>query len=306
MYDIIIIGAGTAGLSAAIYTTRAGKNTLVLESAFYGGQIINSHKIENYPAIKQITGVDFATALYDQAVELGAQVKFEKVNSIVNTSTNKVVNTSKNSYECKSIIIATGSKRRELNIENEKKFTGYGVSYCATCDGAFYKGRDVAIVGGGNTAITDAIFLAHYCKKVYLIHRKNTFRAEARLVENLKKHQNIVYLLESQVVELIGNDSLEQIAVMNNNTGEKQLINIDGLFIAIGHIADNSFCSDIISVDSAGYIIASEDCATNIPGIYAVGDCRTKYTRQLATAAGDGAVAGIAACEYINDKIDDL
>lgn len=299
MYDIIIIGAGTAGLSASIYASRAGKTNLLLEGYLPGGQIVNSKEIENYPGIKHISGADFASALYEQAISLGAIMKYESAVSIDNLGDKKIVKTTQGIYECRSIIIATGAINRPLGLEREKELTGSGVSYCAICDGAFFKGKEVAVVGAGNTAIEDAIFLSGYCKKVYLIHRKNSLRAEARLVETLQARENVYFILESVVTKLHGDTKLEGVDI-KNISGMESFLPIEGLFVAIGQIPANDFCAHIVELNQSGYIIADEDCKTNAEGIFVAGDCRTKAIRQLTTASSDGTVAGLAACEYID------
>jgi thioredoxin reductase (NADPH) len=299
MYDIIIVGAGTAGLSAAIYGVRAGKNVLVLESNVYGGQIINTPEIENYPGIKHISGYEFATNLYEQAKELGAKVLMEKVLEIKSEHNQKIVITNKNEYITKSIILATGAKNRMLGLENENEWIGRGISYCATCDGAFFRGKVVAVNGGGNTALEDALFLSSYCSKVYLIHRRDTFRGEDSILQSLKEKANVEFILNSFITELVGDEKLEGIKIHNSETHNEQEINIDGLFIAIGQIPENTIFSNIVELDTSGYIKAAEDCKTNVEGIFVAGDSRTKMVRQLATAASDGAIAGLAACEYI-------
>lgn len=299
MYDIIVVGAGTAGLSAAIYGVRAGKKVLVLEANVYGGQIINTPEIENYPGIKHISGYEFATNLYEQAKDLGAEIQFEKVIGIKSKSNKKVVLTDKADYECKSIILATGAKNRPLGIEKEKDLIGAGISYCATCDGAFYRGKDVAVNGGGNTALEDAIFLSSYCNKVYLIHRRDSFRGEEKLLNTLKQKENVEFILNSSIVELIAEDHLTAIVVQDKNTLELHKIEISGLFVAIGQMPENFPFQEVIELDQVGYIKGMEDCKTNETGIFVAGDCRTKAIRQLATAAADGAVAGLAACEFI-------
>ena len=300
MHDLIIIGAGTAGLSAAIYGCRAGKKVLVFEENYYGGQIVNTPHIENYPAIKQISGFDFAKALYDQAVELGAELVFQKVLSIKNTETGKAVVTKEGEYPCKSIILATGAKHRTLGLTKEQELTGKGVSYCATCDGAFFRGRTTAVFGGGNTALSDALYLAEGCKTVYLIHRRNEYRAEVSLQEKVKQKENIIPVFESKVAELLGDESLTGITVENVSTKEQKEIAVDGLFIAIGYAPDNKRFEDMVTLDDYGYIVAGEDCKTSMGGVFAAGDCRTKQVRQLTTAAADGAVAALAACEYMD------
>lgn len=293
MYDIIIVGAGPAGLTGAIYGCRASKKVLVLEANSYGGQIVNTPDIENYPAFEHISGFDFADKLYNQARELGAEIKFEKVVSIKDGSIKEVVS-NKETYKCKSIILATGLVNRKLYI-NEDKFVGKGVSYCATCDGAFYKDKDVAVVGGGNTAIEDALYLSDICRKVFLIHRRDKFRAFDGLVDKLKEKENVSFILNSNVTSLIGDERLEGIQISD---GRK--IDVSGLFIAIGKIPENQIF-DIIDLDDSGYIVTNDDCHTNIPGIFAAGDNRVKSVRQLVTATSDGAIAAMEAIKYINN-----
>ena len=300
MYDIIIVGAGTAGLTAAIYSKRAKKKTLVLDIASYGGKIINTLDIENYPAKPHISGFDFATELFNQAKDLGTEVKFEKVVKIKDNGNTKEVITTKAAYETKSIILATGSENRKLGLENEEKLIGKGISYCATCDGAFYKGKDVAIQGGGNTALEYTLYLANICKTVYLIHRRDTFKAEEYLVNKLKEKENVKIVLNSTVTKLNASNILESIEVTSNN-GNVNVINVSGLFIAIGHVPENQNFAKVVNLDEMGYIIAGENCHTNVTGIYAAGDCRTKMLRQLVTATSDGAIAATEAVKYINN-----
>ncbi|MBR6256491.1 MAG: thioredoxin-disulfide reductase [Lachnospiraceae bacterium] len=299
MADIVIIGAGTAGLSAAIYALRAGKSVIIFEQLAYGGQIINTPEVENYPGIKSISGFDFAQGLYEQAVALGAELKFEQVTGIEDGAVKKV-KTSGGEYECGAIILATGAKNRPLGLDREQELIGSGISYCATCDGAFFKGRAVAVNGGGNTALEDALFLSNYCSKVYLIHRRDEFRGEAKQVEKLKTKENIEFVLNSTITELVGDDELSGVKVLDKVSGESRLIEVDGLFIAIGQMPENAAFAPLITLDGAGYIVAGEDCKTNVEGIFAAGDCRTKTVRQLTTAAADGAVAALAACAYID------
>ena len=300
MYDIVIIGAGPAGLTAAIYARRNNKKVLVLESSSYGGQIINTLSIENYPAYLQISGYDFATKLFNQVKELGCEIVFEKAIGIKTSDNVKEVITTKNKYKTKTIILATGVKTRNLGLDLEDKLIGKGISYCATCDGAFYKNKDVAVVGGGNTAVEDALYLSDIANKVYLIHRKDYFTAEESLVEKLKCKDNVDILYNSSVKLLNGKDKLESIGVVNNN--EIKEISVSGLFIAIGKDPDNQFISDLINTDSSGYIITDENCKTNIDGIFAAGDNRSKNLRQLVTATSDGAIAASEAIKYINKR----
>lgn len=300
MYDIIIIGAGTAGLTAAIYGVRAGKSVLVLEAKTYGGQIINTPKIENYPGIKEISGFEYAKNLYEQAKGLGAEIKFEQVVEIEEQENGKRVKTAKDSYDCRSVILATGAKNRPLSLPGEQELIGAGVSYCATCDGMFYRGREVAVVGGGNTALEDAAFLANYCSKVYVIHRRSEFRGEEKLVESLKQKENVEFILNSRVTALNGADALESLTVQNVKTEEEQVLPVSGVFVAIGQMPQNEKFAGMVELDAYGYVKAGENCHTNAEGIFTAGDCRTKEVRQLATAAADGAVAALAACAYLN------
>lgn len=281
MYDIIIIGAGPSGLTSAIYALRANKKVLVLESNCYGGQIVNASLIENYPGIKNIDGYSFASSLYEQASSLGMEYKLEKV---IKVESGKVYTTD-NEYTTKSIIIATGCKNKKLGIED--KFLGKGVSYCATCDGNFYRGKDVAVVGGGNTALEDALYLSKIVNNVYLIHRRDSFRGEEKYVSELKKCDNVHFIMNATIDSLNGNDVLESITVSSNE------IKVSGLFIAIGQIPNTEVFNNL-DLDEFGYI-KSDDCKTNIKGIYAAGDVRKKDLRQLTTAVGDGAIASYLA-----------
>ena len=302
LYDIIIIGAGPAGLTSAIYAKRANKNVLVLEAKNYGGQIINTLDIENYPANEHISGFDFATNLYNQAKNLGAEIKYEKVVDINNLGKEKEVITTKNTYKTKTIIIATGSENRKLGLPNEDEFASKGISYCATCDGAFYKKKTVAVVGGGNTALEDALYLADLASKVYLIHRRDEFRGEESTINLLKEKDNIEFLYNSNVTKLNTKDRLESIEVTSND-GETRTIDVDALFIAIGRIPENQNFAKLINLDNAGYIISNEYCHTNVEGIFVAGDNRVKELRQLVTATSDGAIAAVEAIKYINSSL---
>ena len=302
MHDIIIVGAGTAGLSAAIYGLRAGKSVLVLEQASYGGQIINTPEIENYPAIQKISGFEFATNLYNQAKNLGAEFAFEKVEGIEDKGQFKEVKTKDESYEGKTVILATGAKNRSLGVEKEEELVGKGISYCATCDGMFYRGKVVAVNGGGNTAVEDATFLSDYVEKVYVIHRRDEFRADKAEVDRLVAKPNVELVLNSTVKRLESDASGLTGVVVANKDGEERTLKVDGLFVAIGQAPDNQAFSELVELDGKGYISAGESTLTKTPGIFTAGDCRTKAIRQLATAASDGAVAGLAAVSYINEK----
>ena len=284
MYDVIIIGAGPSGLTSALYALRANKKVLLLEKGIYGGQIINASIIENYPALPNISGFLFASNLYNQVMDLGLDYKNEEV---IRIERNKVI-TKGNSYDTKSIIIATGCDNRKLNI-NEDKYIGKGVSYCATCDGNFYKGKDVAVVGGGNTALEEALYLSSICNKVYLIHRGNTFKGEQIYIDKLKEKDNVDFIFNSNVIKLNG-DTLESIDLDNNSN-----ILVSGLFIAIGKIPMSNIFKGFIDLDENGYINSVDGVHTNIEGIYVCGDVRKKELRQLTTAVSDGSVAATTA-----------
>lgn len=300
MQDIIVIGAGPAGLTAAIYALRAGYQVLVLEQAVYGGQVANTPTVENYPAIEKISGYEFANNLYEQAKSLGAEIKFSSVESVDFSKEEKVVNTPKESYSARVVIIANGAKRRLLGCKGEDTFSGKGVSYCATCDGAFYRGKDVAIVGGGNTALEDALFLSNNCKTVHLIHRRDSFRGNRILADSVKARENIVLHYDSEVVEIKGETVVNAITIRNNKTNEESELIVSGVFVAVGLEPDNQIFAPYLKLDEAGYLVAKEDCVTNVPGVYAAGDTRTKSLRQIVTAAGDGAVAAFEAANYLN------
>lgn len=301
MYDIIIVGAGPAGLTSAIYARRASKKVLVLEAKTYGGQIINTLDIENYPAEEHISGFDFATKMYNQAKNLGAEIIFEKVVNINNLDKEKEVETTKNKYKAKAIIIATGSENRKLGLDNEDSLVGKGISYCATCDGAFYKQKKVAVVGGGNTALEDALYLSNIASKVYLIHRREEFRGSESTVNLLKEKNNINIIYNSNVTRLIAENRLKSIEITNKD-GSIKNIEVDGLFVAVGRIPENQNFAKVINLDDKGYAIANETCHTNTPGIFVAGDNRIKEVRQLVTATSDGAIAATEAIKYINNK----
>ncbi len=298
MYDVIIIGGGPAGLTAAIYARRANLKTLVLEATACGGQIIITPDIENYPAAMHISGLDFSSRLESQANELGAEIIFEEVVGITDRGAEKIVNTDSNSYTGKTVIIATGTKARKLGLEGEDALVGHGISYCATCDGSFYRGRIVAVNGGGNTALDDALFLSNIAEKVYLIHRRDQFRGDAEMVEKIKAKDNIEIILNSQVTKLNYDKKLNSIEASDNN-GNVQTLEIGALFIAIGRVPATEAFMQSIQAAEDGYI-NGEYCHTNIPGIFVAGDCRSKEVRQLVTATADGAVAVHEALKYIN------
>lgn len=286
MYDVIIIGAGPAGLTSAIYLLRANKKVLILESTSYGGQIINASKVENYPGFESISGFELATNMYNQVKKLGGEIKYE---TVIRVNEDKTVVTNKSTYNARAIIIATGAKNRKLNLPREDEFTGKGVSYCATCDGNFYKNKIVAVNGGGNTALEDAIYLSNIASEVYVIHRRDEFRGEIKYYEELKEKGNVKFILNANIVAINGNDRLESITISNKN-GEEQIIDINGLFIAIGQEPKNEIFSNVVDLEN-GYIKTIDDVHTKTKGIYVAGDTRTKELRQLTTAVSDGSIA---------------
>ena len=286
MYDIIIIGAGIAGLTSAIYASRANKKVLVIEKSNYGGRIVSAPSVKNYPGIKEISGVDLAINLYEQAISFGTELIFETVKGFLNGDIKKVI-TDKNTYECKSIIIATGLDRKTLNISGEKELVGKGISYCASCDGNFYKDKIVGVVGNGNTAIEDAMYLSDIASKVYIINKGDNLDVDK---------SNIEVINNSTVDKINSNDKLESIDI-NIPDGIKNIV-LDGLFISIGFESSNEEFESTIKLDEQGYIIA-DNTHTNIEGIFAAGDCVKKDLRQLVTAASDGAIAATEAIKYI-------
>lgn len=302
MYDIIIIGAGPAGMTAAIYAGRAAKSALVLEAVNYGGQILNTPDIENYPVEAHISGYDFSTKLYEQAKGLGAEFLFEKAVGIKNGNGNKVVVTTKGSYEARAVILATGSANRKLGLEDEEKLVGKGVSYCATCDGNFYRKKVVAVVGGGNTALEDALYLSDIAEKVYLIHRRDSFRGEETTVGRLNQKSNVEFIYNSNVTRLISDKRLRAVEVTNKIDGSVRTVELNGLFVAVGRIPENRNYADLVKLDDAGYVEAGEDCHTSCAGIFVAGDSRTKTLRQLVTATADGAMAATEAIKYIGNN----
>lgn len=299
MYDVIIIGAGPAGLSAGIYAARAGLKTLIIERLFSGGQISTSFEIENYPGFTVIGGADIGFKMEEHAKKAGAEFKNTEVLSVSLNGKVKIIKTSSEELEAKSVILAMGAKRREIGAQNEQRFYGQGVSYCATCDGAFYKNKTVAVVGGGNTALEDALYLANLCSKVYLIHRRDEFRGVKVLSDNVKKASNIELLLNKKVDSINGENTVSTLTLTDTKTSEKSEIKVDGLFVAVGTVPETVLVKDIIALDENGYIKAGEDCKTNIEGVFAAGDLRLKPLKQVITAASDGAVAATAAAAYI-------
>ncbi len=298
MYDIIVIGGGPAGLTAAIYARRANKSVLVIEKGSFGGQITYSPKVENIPGFAEVTGNEFAEKLVEQALGLDVEVECAEVLEIKQGDIKTVV-TDSGDFEGKTVIIATGAKHRMLGLDREQDFVGEGISFCAVCDGAFYAGRDVAVIGGGNSALQEAILLADLAKKVYVVQNLDYLTGEQKLQEKLTAKENVEIILGSTVKGVLGDSTLTGITIADNSGNEKTL-DIDGMFVAIGLIPQNEAFANLINLDDRGYVSSDENCLTNADGIFVAGDCRTKKIRQVATAAADGAIAALAACEYLD------
>lgn len=303
IYDVVIIGAGPAGLTAALYARRAGKSVILLEGNGYGGQITQSPRVENYPGFAAISGTEFSDALLAQVLALEAETDFKVVNGLVADGKHyRVLCDDDTELTAKSVIIASGVHHRPLGVEREEELVGSGISYCAVCDGAFYAGAKVAVVGGGNTALQDAMLLSQRSETVYLIHRRNEFRGEAHLVEKLREKENVVFVTPATVSALHGETELEAITLTHPQTGETQTISVAGLFVAVGQVPQNKAFAALAECDEAGYILADEAMATSAPGVFVAGDCRQKQVRQLTTAVSDGAIAALSACSYV-DKL---
>ena len=298
MYDIIIIGGGPAGLTAALYACRANKKTLVIEKETFGGQITFSPKVENIPGFISLTGNEFAEKLVEQVLEQGADVESCEALEIRDGEVKTVV-TDDGEYRGKAVIIATGAKHRMLGIDGEERFVGEGISFCAVCDGAFYKDKTVAVVGGGNSALQEAILLADTAKKVYVVQNLDFFTGEKKLVDQLERLDNIEIILGVTVDSFVGDNELEGV-VIKNSAGETRSLEIDGLFVAIGLIPQNDAFKNVVTLDGRGYAEVDESCEAETNGIFVAGDCRTKKIRQVTTAAADGAIAALAACDYID------
>ncbi len=295
MYDMIIIGSGPAGMAAAIYAKRACLNTLVLErTGFGGGQVLNTYEVDNYPGLPGISGFELAQKMSEHATKMQAPTAEADVTAIRKEDGYYVIEAESNRYDTKGIIIATGAKHAHLNVPGEEELAGMGVSYCATCDGAFFAGRDVAVVGGGDVAVEDAIFLARSCRKVYLIHRRDELRAAKTLQEALKTYDNVEVLWNTTVEEIKGDEAVSSLRIKNKVSGEEKELPVAGVFIAVGILPNSEPFNGLVAMDAGGYIEAGEDCKTNMPFVYAVGDVRTKPLRQVVTAVADGANAVIS------------
>ena len=298
MSDIIVIGAGAAGMTAALYALRNGKSVTGLEEETFGGQIANSPRVENFPTIREISGSDLADRLFEQITALGAEVELEKVLGVEKKGNGFLVRTEYAEREAKSVIIAAGVKHKHLHFKNEEELTGNGISYCAICDGPFYTGEEVALVGDGNTALQYGILLSGYCPKVYIYTLFDRFFGDEALVKTLLSKKNVVWKPNTSLTEYIGTDKLEGFRYKEGNEIKEH--RIGALFVAIGQVPDNKKFENLVLLDKDGYIVADETCTTSCDGIYVAGDCRTKKIRQLTTAVADGAVSALAACAYID------
>lgn len=299
IYDIAIIGAGPAGLSAAIYAQRAGFNTITFEANVHGGQIINTPEVENYPALGKVSGVEYAMNIYEQAVGFGATIEYKAVTDTQLEGEIKTLKCADGSeYQAKAVIIATGVVRRKLDIPGEDRLLGAGVSYCATCDGLFFKDKIAVVVGGGNTALEDAVYLASVCEKVYLIHRRDEFRGAKHEVAKVLSNPKIEILYDTIPLSIDGMGKVESLRVKNVKTEEERVLSTSAVFVAVGLIPQNDMFAGKVDMTD-GYISADESCTTNIPGVFVAGDTRTKSLRQLVTATADGAIAGTAAANYL-------
>ncbi len=300
MHDIVIIGAGPAGLTAALYALRADKTVLILEKGTFGGQITYSPQIENYPGFAQMSGNEFADKLVDQVISQGAELEMETVTAIRDNGATKTVVTEEGEHEAKAVIIATGVKHRQTGLSGENELVGAGISYCAVCDGAFFKGQTVAVLGGGNSALQEAVLLSEGCKKVYVIQNLDYFTGEAKLVEKLREKDNVEFIMGTVISALHGETELKALTLKKESDSTESELAVDGLFVAIGLIPQNDAFAEIAGLNEYGYIDSGEDCLTKTAGVFVAGDCRSKKIRQITTATADGSVAALAACRYID------
>ncbi|MBR5552446.1 MAG: FAD-dependent oxidoreductase [Clostridia bacterium] len=300
MHDIIIVGAGPAGLTAAVYARRANKTVLILDKAAFGGQITFSPKVENYPGFESISGSELADKMVEQVLSQGTEVEIENVVEIIDGEVKKVITEDGNEYECKSVILACGAKHRHLGLENEERFIGDGISFCAVCDGAFYQNKTVALIGGGNSALQEAILLSESCKKVYVVQNLDFLTGEKRLEEILRKRGNVEIITGTVVSGIIDTPEFSGITIKKTADGTESELLLDGMFVAIGLEPENGPFENLADLDAVGYFDAQEDCTTKTKGVFVAGDCRKKAVRQVATACADGAVAAISACRYID------
>lgn len=299
MYDLLVVGAGPAGLTAALYAHRAGHKVCVIESAVPGGQAAETQWVENWPGTQQISGGEFAADLYGQIQSLKIPVQFATVTGLRSFADTKALDTTQGAYQGRAVILANGLKRRTLNLPGETRLKGRGVSYCAICDGNFFKGKPVAVIGGGDAALEEALYLSKLCSVVFLVHRRNEFRAKQYLIDKVMAAPNIRRVMEATVVDVLGEQTVEGVTLSHTATPQSQQLTVSGVFISIGFVPSNDAFSPPLQLDAAGFIAAGEDCTTNVPGVFAAGDCRAKEFRQLVTAAADGAIAAGKAGQYL-------
>lgn len=308
IYDVVIIGGGPAGLAAGLYAGRAKMNTIILEKEKAGGQIVTTHDVENYPgSVDEPTGPRLVARMVEQCKQFGVEIRYEEVQSVQLDGDIKVIKGAKQDYHAKTIIVATGAKPRKLDAPGEQELTGKGVSYCATCDGAFFEGLPVYVFGGGDTAVEESLFLTRFARKIYIVHRRDEFRAAKSIQEKVFKHPNIEVIWDTTLKEITGDGIVERMVLKNTKTGEETEILADeddgtfGIFVMVGYIPETGVFKDILTMDRTGYIITDENMATNIPGVFAAGDVRVKPLRQVVTATNDGAIASIQCEKYIEE-----
>ena len=301
MYDIIVVGAGPAGLTAALYARRAEKSVLIIERSTFGGQMTYSPKIENYPGTGSMSGNELADKMVEQVLEQGAEIELDTVTAIHDEGAVKRVITEGGEFLARAVILAVGVKHRQLGLDRENDFVGHGISFCAVCDGAFYRDMTVAVIGGGNSALQEALLLSEGCRRVYVIQNLDVFTGEVALVNKLRERSNVAFIMGAVVTDLVGTDELTAIRIKTTD-GHEDEIAVDGMFVAIGLIPCNTPFSNVAPLNDYGYFASDETCTTPTPGIFVAGDCRSKSIRQVTTATADGAVAALAACRYLEDK----
>ena len=302
MYDIIIVGAGPAGLTAALYARRAEKKVLLIEKETFGGQITHSPRVENYPGFISMSGSELGEKLFEQVLAQGADIELDTVTGMSGEAGHLTVTCEGGTHEGKTVIIATGSRHRDLGVDGEEKFVGEGISYCAVCDGAFYKGRTVAVIGGGNSALQEAVLLSEGCTHVTVVQNLPYLTGEPSLQNILAKRENVSFLYSTTVSAVLGEDTFGGLLLKNAETGEETVLNVDGVFVCIGQVPANQAFADVVTLNDYGYVTAGENCLPEsiLPGVFVAGDCRTKSIRQVTTATADGAVAALAACRYLD------
>ncbi|MDD4124584.1 MAG: FAD-dependent oxidoreductase [Eubacteriales bacterium] len=299
MYDIIIVGGGPAGLTAALYALRANKTVLIIEKSAFGGQMTLSPKIENYPGFESLTGLELSDRMTEQVLLKGADIELDEVREIIDGDIKKVI-TAYGEYQAKAVIVATGVKHRQLGVDREEAFIGRGVYYCAVCDGGYFTGKEVILIGGGNSALQEATLLSDICKKVTIVQNLADFTGEAKMAAVVRSKQNVNCVFSTTVERIMGENEFSGVTVKNTETREITKLKADGMFVAIGLAPDNKAFENVITLDRWGYFDVGETCLTSTPGIFAAGDCRSKKIRQITTATGDGACAALAACDYID------